>query len=242
MSARLRSGNPALSQVAERQMRTWALYLQTEERKAEQKASSSVAQLIKPYLVISRETGAEGSELAHRVAQHCAWRAFDNELLDYMAEHEHMSRFALECVDEKSASLFHETFGKWLDGQLVTQAEYVSRLGKIVLLAAQHESTVFVGRGAHFILPREAGMSVRVIAPKKQRVERIMQLRQCTQREAEDYVDDTDKGRADYIERYFQHDVADPHLYDLVINLRRTTLDEAAALIVDQLKRRFPKA
>ena len=53
-----------------------------------------------------------------------------------MAEHYHWSNVALDYVDEKTASWFHDTFGKMLDQQIVTQAEYVSRLGKIILLVA----------------------------------------------------------------------------------------------------------
>jgi cytidylate kinase len=106
-------------------------------------------------------------------------------------------------------------------------------------MAAQHESTVFVGRGAQFILPREAGVAVRVIAPKKQRIERIMERRQSNQREAENFIDETDKGRADFVRRYFHRDVADPQLYDLVVNLEHTSCNAAADLILSDYRLRF---
>ena len=121
------------------------------------KKNTSPKQLIHPYIAISRESGVDAGEIATLVAKKFGWKVFDRELLDYMAEHYNWSRVALDYVDERTASWFHETFGKWLDQQMVTQAEYVSRLGKIVLLAAQHESNVFVGRGAQFILPRDRG-------------------------------------------------------------------------------------
>jgi cytidylate kinase len=109
-------------------------------------------------------------------------------------------------------------------------------LGTVVLLAAQHESTVFVGRGAQFVLPREAGLSVRVIAPRKQRIQRIVERRQCTQQEADKFIDESDNGRAEFVRRYFHRDVADPQLYDLVINLERTSRDAAAELILSDYK------
>ncbi|MCI0491805.1 MAG: cytidylate kinase-like family protein [Planctomycetes bacterium] len=231
----------ALSQVAERQMRTWSLGLQEQQRVAEHKAATPVPGLIKPYLAISRETGAGGSELAHTIAAKCGWKTLDRELLDYIAEHEHFSRLAIDLVDEKAASWFHEIFGKWLDAHILSQAEYVSRMGRVVLLAAQHESTVFVGRGAQFILPREAGLAVRIIATKKMRAERIMELKQCSRLEAEQFVDQTDQDRAEFVRRYFHRDVADPHLYDLVINLERISREDAAELIVLECQRRFAK-
>jgi cytidylate kinase len=223
MNSAALSGNRALSQVAERQMRQWALQLEMQKHLAEEEAVPAVPQLIKPYVAISRDTGAQGEELASRVADRLGWKVFDRELLDYMAEQYHLSRISLEFVDEKAASLFHEMFGKWLDKQLVSQAEYVSRLGNVILLAAQHESTVFVGRGAQFILPRESGVAFRIIAPKKQRVERIMERRQCERHEAERFVDETDAGRAEFVQRYFHRETADPNLYDSTSSTCRST-------------------
>jgi cytidylate kinase len=211
--------------------------MESQQRLEEQAAKESPIQLIRPYITISREAGANASEIAELVASQCGWKVFDRELLDYMVEHYHWSRVALDFVDERTVSWFHETFGKWLDQQLVSQAEFVHRLGKVVVLAAQHESLVFVGRGAQFILPREVGLAVRIIAPKKYRIERIMTRRQCSRRDAEQFIDDTDKGRADFVQRYFHRDVADPHLYDLVVNLEQIPRQGAIELLTSQVKR-----
>jgi cytidylate kinase len=228
-----------LSEVAERQMRAWSFGLESRQRLEEQSAAVSPQKLIHSYVAISRETGVDAREIAELVAKQLGWKLFGQELLDYMVDEYHWSRIALEYVDERTASWFHETFGKWLDKQLVSQAEYVSRLGNIVLMAGQHESCVFVGRGAQFILPRDAGLRVRIIAPKHQRISRIMELRQCNHRDAEKFVDDSDTGRADFVRRYFQRDVADPHLYDLVINLEHTPREAVADLIVGDYTLRF---
>jgi hypothetical protein len=229
----------ALSQLAERQMRTWVLQLQAQQRREDERPpTESVEQRIHPFLALSRETGINAGELAQAVAAQCGWKVLDRELLDYMAEHDHISRFALDFVDEKVVSWFRETFGRWLDEQLVSQATYVRRLGKIALLAAQHESTVFVGRGVQFVLPRESGVTVRIIAPRKQRVQQIRQKLQCSLHEAEKYVDHTDNDRAKFVRRYFLHDVADPHLYDFVINLQEVPREAAVDMIVRECKRR----
>jgi cytidylate kinase len=133
-------------------------------------------------------------------------------------------------------------FGKWLDTHLVSQAEYVRGLGRIVLLAAQHESTIFVGRGAQFILPRDQGLTVRLIAPLEQRIASIMDCEHCNRSHAKRYITDTDRGRHDFVRRYFHHDIADPHLYDLVINLARVEPEEAVELIIHNCRRRFADA
>jgi cytidylate kinase len=228
-----------LSEAAERQMKIWALSLETRQKVEEEKAITSPQHLIHPYIAITRETGVNAAEIAKLVAKRFGWKVLDQELLDYMAEKYHWSHIALEYVDERTASWFHETFGRWLDQKMVSQAEYVSRLGNIVLLAAQHESNVFVGRGAQFILSRDLGLTVRIIAPKRQRIKHIMERRQCNDRDAETFIDERDKGRADFVQRYFHHDVTDPHLFDLTINLEHTSRDAAVDLILSDYMMRF---
>lgn len=227
----------AMSDVAERQMRHWALDLQTKERLEEEPAREEVPQLIHPYIAINREAGTDATSIAMAVASKCGWKLMDRELLDYLAEQEHLSRLALEFVDERTVSWFHEMFGKWLESKLVSQAEYVSRLGKLVLLAAQHESLVFVGRGVQFMLPRERGLAVRLIAPLKQRIHSLMQQNECGEREAKRLAADLDNNRAQFVQRYFHHDNADPHLYDLVVNLGYVPREEAVNLIANAAKK-----
>jgi Cytidylate kinase-like family len=234
------SRDRAMSQIAERQMRNWALQLQSEQRRQEQ--TTALHELIHPFLAISRETGAEGGELAKRLSERLCWKAFDRELLDFLCERYQWTRMSLEFVDETTASWFHEMFGKWLDRQLVSQAEFVRGLGRVVLLAAQHESTIFVGRGAQFLLPRESGLAVRFISPLKKRVACVMERKLCDRREGERFIDETDSGRRDFVQRYFHHDISDPHQYDLVINLAHMTKDDAVELVVEHCRRRFPDA
>lgn len=226
-----------LSEAAERQMRIWALGLETRQR--HEQLSKAPKDLIHPYIAISRECGVDAGESARQFAKKLGWKVFDRELLDYMTEHYNWSNVALDYVDEKTASWFHETFAKFLDQSVVTQAEYVSRLSKIILLAAQHESNVFVGRGAQFILPRDRGLNVRIVAPKKQRIARVMELHNCNHHEAEKFIDEKDTGRAAFVQRYFHRDIADPHLYDLVINLEYTSRDAALDLILGDYLMRF---
>ena len=228
-----------LSQLAERQMRSWALQLESQKNRSHLQAGTPLQKVIHPYIAISREAGADGGRLAQLLAEKLGWKTFDRELLDYMVEHFDVPRIALEFVDETVASWFHEMFGKWLDEQMLSQAEYVNRLGRVVLLAAQHENTVFVGRGAQYILPRELGLAVRIIAPKAQRAARLAQLHGYSLHEAERYADVLDRGRTQFVTRYFHKDCANPHQYDLVFNLQRMSIDDAAELLASECRRRF---
>jgi cytidylate kinase len=229
-----------LPEAAERQMRTWALGLQSQQRLAERRAAEPLERLVHHYLFLSRQSGVGAAELAEGVSRKCGWNVLGRDLLDQLAERNDWSPIALQYVDERTASWFHETLGRWLDQKLVSQSEYVRRLGKAVILAAQHESMIFIGRGLQFLLPREAGLTVRLIAPRKDRVARIRRQRGLSERGAERYIDDADKGRADFVRRYFHHDVDDPSLYDLTINLERLSRDAAVDVMASAILLRWP--
>ncbi|RIK87664.1 MAG: hypothetical protein DCC67_01710 [Planctomycetota bacterium] len=227
-----------LSGKAEQQMRTWALALElTPPPKPSGK--TPLASLIKPYIALSREAGVDAAEIAQVVATELHWKVLDREMVDYIADQHNWSRVSVESVDERQSSWFHDTLGKWLDSKLVSQVEYVRGLGRIVALAAQRESVVFVGRGAQFILPRDAGLTVRLVAPKKARLQHLAQCANCSEHEAEKMLEEVDRGRADFVRRYFHRDIADASVYDLVVNLEHFTNEQAAGLIIEASRLRF---
>jgi cytidylate kinase len=52
-------------------------------------------------------------------------------------------------------------------------------------------------------------------------------------------VDRTDARRQQFARNYFHHDVADPHVFDLVVNIGKLDPDCTAHLIVESLASRF---
>ncbi|MHB0957072.1 MAG: cytidylate kinase-like family protein [Pirellulaceae bacterium] len=226
------------SRVAEQRVREWTMHLDVERRRQEQ-ISTGLPGSIHPYVAISRETGTGGAAIARRVAELLNWEVLHREILDEMAKKYNLPRAMLELVDESTSNWIVEIFGKWLDPRLVTHSEYIVHLGQLVLLAARHSSKVFVGRGAQFFLPAGRGLSVYVVAPLSMRIARIREIRSCSEADARRYIRETDQARRDLIKSHFNHDMGDPHLYDLVVNLTYTSLETAAALIAGQCRQRF---
>jgi hypothetical protein len=225
-----------LAAKAEQQMRMWATSLQVSERLAEAKP---LQQLIHPYVAISREAGIDADGVGKAVAQLLGWQSLDREVLDYLAKDRNWTRFSLECVDERPVSSLRDSLGKWIDKSLVTQAEFLHELAHVFVLAAQHASTVFVGRGAQFILPREAGLAVRLVASKNRRAGLLMAERGVDRRTAMHLLEQTDRDRAEFVRGHYHRDVADPTIYDLVINLDHLSSGDATELIVECARLRF---
>ena len=227
-------GDSSVIEAAERQMQQW-LRMQKGQDNAVPRPSTGKLADIGPYLTISRESGAGGSRIARLVGEAVGWEVLDRELLECVAERYHTSPAMLELVDETTTNWITEIFGNWLDQSSVTQMQYVCRLGRVILMTARAGNVIYVGRGAQFILPRERGLNVRIVAPLKYRVQQIMERRHLSFDAAHDYVMKTDADRQACAREYFHHDVNDPHLFDLVVNVEKIGPERAARLIADAL-------
>jgi len=149
-----------------------------------------------------------------------------------MSERYGTPRDFLKFVGEKRANWIQDVFTTWIEGQKFSQAAYLHRLTKLLLLAAHHGNVVIVGRGAQFILPSNRGLSVRIIAPLEFRIEQVILRRGVSAQEARKFIEDSDRQRQEFIETHFRHKCADPHTYDLVIKLENLVREDAATLIV----------
>lgn len=236
-----RTPGKSVARSAEHLMRQWALAQEVHQRVEDDRKEIRLADEIHPYVALSRQAGASGSEIARRVGQELGWEVIDRELLAELSTRYNSPRELLESVDETKSNWLLEVFGNWIDERLVTQTEYVVHAAHTLLLAARQASHVFVGRGAPFVLPREKGLSIEIIAPLKQRIERIMEKRDLDRAAAEKHVKEVDKGRHDFVKTYFHHDVSDPGLYDLVLNMEHMATDDAVELISSECRRRFMK-
>jgi cytidylate kinase len=202
-------------------MQAWARTQEIAARASRTQTPQQVAGAIAPFITISREAGAGGGEVARLVGEKLGWEVLDMNLLDRMAERFHVPRFMLDSVDETESNWVYDVLGTWMDRKIIPHEKYVSYLGRVILAAARRGSCVFVGRGARFLLPRGKGLAVRLIAPEKYRVEQIMKREGLEAAEARRWVEETDRGRRDFVERFFHHDLSDPHLYDLVMNTEK---------------------
>ena len=222
---------PQIMAAAERQMRTWTLAQETGTSTASRRIDSPHA---KPgdYIAVSREAGAGGSEIAAIVGRKLGWQVLDKDLVDRVAERFHLSQPMLRLVDETQLNWAYDIFGPWFDRNIIPHEKYVARLVRTIAAALRRSSAVIVGRGAQFFLPRNRGLAVRVVASEKYRVRRVMDQRAMTEAQARHFVAAEDRGRREFVSRFFRRDVADPHLYDLVINVEFLGPEAAAEEIV----------
>ena len=190
---------------------------------------------IGPYLTISRESGSGGSRIARLVGEMIGWEVLDRELLECLAERYRTSPAVLELVQQNYNNWITDIFGKWIDPDSVAQTQYTLHLSRVILMAARARGVIYVGRGAQLLLPHQRGLSVRLIASLGYRVQRVAERRHLSFDEARDYVEKTDARRQKFTRQCFHRDIADPHLFDMMINVERIGPQRTAQLIAGAL-------
>ena len=250
--------SPELIDAAERQIQQWLLAHQGQIHHGRQQAwrSCEIRQWrlahrgqgqaaptvnggkpadVGPYLAISRESGTGGGQIARLVSEMTGWAVLDREFLECLAELYRTSPAVLNLVDEATTNWISEIFDNGICPDFTAQTEYMFHLSRVILMAAQAGKVVYVGRSAHFLLPHRRGLIVRLVASPGYRVQQIVERRHLSYDKARDYVEKTDAGRQEFVRQYFHRDIADPHLYDLMVNVERIGPQRTAQLIADAL-------
>ena len=224
---------PKIMAAAERQMQAWSLTQEIADRTIRVDEGQPSAGQLGEFITISREAGADGSQLAELVGKKMGWEVLDKSLLDRVAERCRLPRESLTPVDETSHNWAYDVLGPWLDSRVVSQDKYVAHLSRILTAAARRGNVVLVGRGAQFVMPRDRGLAVRIIASEKYRAQRIMEREGVGARQARRIMKETDRGRRQFAQFFFHHDIADPHFYDMVLNVERLGPARVAEQIVN---------
>jgi len=162
----------------------------------------------------------------------------DKQLVEDLARRLELSPQMLELMDETHSSWFHETMLNLMNSRIVHQNSYLSMLGKVMHLAAYEGKVIFVGRGGHLLLPRDAGLRVRVIAPRAARLATFQAREGLNADEAEGEFDQLEAGRANFVRRHFRQEPDDPSQYDMVIDSVVFGIDGCVELVCRALELR----
>lgn len=187
-------------------------------------------------VTISHQMGAGGPDIGMALGQRLGYHYVDQEILTDAVRRYGVAEEKLSHLDESKPTLF-ERFD-------TETRHYITVLQTTLLEMAESDNVVLMGRGGQWLLrgiPHV--LRVRVIAPFEQRVKAwIKRTTEMTgeapsHRAAVDLVrrDDVEKGgRMRYL---YEVDIADPALYDLVVNTEKLR-GEAVVEMIERAVRR----
>lgn len=206
---------------------------------------------IRPFVTISRQTGAGGHSLANKLIETFDqqedkevfgnWDMFDQKLVAMVADDPDLTVSMESLLGEQYHSGADDFFRQILSST-THQDIVMDRMFRLVRLLAEVGHAVIVGRGGSEVT-RGLGpaVSVRLIAPEPVRIKRLMELHGSNEKKAKELLDKNDRGRARLLKRHFRVDIDDPLLYDAVWNTDEVPFDALAEAIVALLRNRAEK-
>jgi cytidylate kinase len=178
-----------------------------------------------PIITISRGTMSGGKDLAECVAAALGCPCIAREILVEGAAKLGVSEQFLSGRMEKSPSLWERLTAERRTYLLAVQAALAGHL--------TGGAAVYHGLAGHLLL-REVPwvLRIRLISPLAKRVAALMERRGTTREEAERFIAQVDRHRVRWTRLMYNADIEDPRLYDLVLNLEKTSLESACAVVV----------
>ena len=190
-------------------------------------------------MIISREKGAGGNTIARLVGERLGWQVFNNEIVDEIAKKAHVRRQLIESLDERNRETIQDKVGELLNHQQIGTSGYLGFLKQVVLTLGHQGDVVIVGHGARFILPKQFGLCVRMVAPIETRIQRIADKAHSSSEVARVEVEKTDRERVKAVHHHFGQDVTDPLSHDIIINTAAINVEAAAEIVLTALQRKL---
>jgi cytidylate kinase len=181
-------------------------------------------------ITVEREYGSQGAEFAHHLAEGLGWRLIDSCLIDEIARKAGVARSSVSRCDERLDPWYYR-FGKaFWHGSIdrmpapgengIFDSERMSRLVREYLVKVADEGNcVIVGRGAACVLSSYHGaFHMYVYASKKRKLQWFQSNFADRVHDAEREMEETDRRRAEYVERFYDQDWQNHRLYHLMMN------------------------
>lgn len=189
-----------------------------------------------PCLLLSRECGSGGDQVARLVAEQLGWHVFDRDIVEEIAQRAHVRKQLIESVDEHVRARWRERLRLTHKGESLGPDTYMHYLREVLLTLGHHGDVVIIGRGAHYLLPPQSALRVRVVAPLEWRARHWAETEGGSLDEARARVQQCDADRTLFIQRAFGREAGLPLDYDLVLNTGQVNFETAARVILEALR------
>lgn len=205
-----------------------------EQKKGQRKQSGNTTATLSPTICFSRKIGVGALEIAEILSQKTNQRVADRLIIDKIATDADLSQKTVTYFDERHPGKMNELGALLFGEKSFTLGDYTRKLFSAVITLAESESTIFVGRGTHLILPRDRVLAVRCICSKKFRIKRVADILGVSENDAKKELENADNEQRRFFKIAFEKKDAPPEEFDLIINCDFLHQPEWAADIIHQ--------
>ena len=198
-------------------------------------------------ITISKEFGTESEKVASLLAEKLGYEYIGKNLVAKIAKELHISESEAETFHKTSQSRILRFVDRYTCSivQKVVDREhgclddknYYEVTKNLVENVYEAGDAIILGWGGQCLLKGKPDtLHVRLIKDNDLKINEIMQSQNLSQKAAKDFIDREEGDLKAYIKHYFKEDWNAAHLYDIVIDMGKTSVEKAADMICDNLK------
>lgn len=181
-------------------------------------------------VTISRGSHSYGKEVAEKVAERLGYECIAREVLLEASEDYGVPEVKLAHAMQDAPS--------FLDRVKFQRERHVAYVQAALLQYFQRDNVVYHGQAGQFLVQNVPHvLKVRIVAEWEDRARLVMEREGIeTEEEAIRYIKVLDKRRQSWSQYLYGIDTRDPRLYDLIIHIKKLSVDDAANLICRALE------
>ena len=175
-------------------------------------------------ITISRGSYSRGKEVAEKVAERLNYECIAHEVIAEASKEFDVAETELEKAIHDAPPI-----SNWF---VYGKEKYVAYIQKALLHYLQRDNVVYHGPAGHFFVKDISHvLKVRVVTALEDRIRLVREQHGITRNEASKLLKKRDEQRKKWSKQLFGVLSWDPRLYDLVINIKKNTVDEAVDFI-----------
>ena len=189
-------------------------------------------------ITISREYGSGGHYIAEKISKELGIKLLDHNMLDHISAERGIDLAKLKKYDELPKKVFGSRTVRGMSNSI---EENVAKMQFDYIKEKSDEgvSMIVVGRcGDYLFKDNESAIKIFVLADKKEKIKRIMEVRGMSESQAKKAIARHDYNRKMYHNTFANAKWGDSRNYDLCINSSRLGLDQTKEYILEYIKKR----
>lgn len=205
----------------------------------------------KPYVTISRQSGAFGTTISEMLVEYLSnrerrqdavWAIFDKDIISKVIEENKFPEKFERYFNESAMPAIRDMMEDQL-GVHPPHETLIRKMNETIYNMARVGYVIIIGRGANIITNKiPKGVHVRLVCSFEKRLAHVQEYLGMSEKEAREYITKEDRSRQEYIKKYFHKDIDDVFLYDVVINLDTVPLEDVVRIIGEMVLKGKGKA
>ena len=201
-------------------------------------------------ITISKEFGTESEKVASQAAQRLGYEYIGKQLIAEIARELHLSESEAEVfrktaqsrilrfVDRFTCSIVQKVVDR--EHGCLDDKNYYETTKKLVENVYEAGDAIILGWGGQCILRGKPNtLHVRLIKDDEIKIKEVMQNRNLNHDAAMALIKKDEGDLREYIKHYFNEDWNAAHLYDLIIDMEKNSVEKAVDLICDNVKHKI---